>query len=151
MKVHLRSSHVLRQSTHEYPGTKEKIAPRAGTNSLWNKELKDIISRCRLTYIVDQGVPPNKESFRGGGSAASDYQIDHVHQQNHRMWQEQNTHLFYIVDASITLKGPYLEADLRLIEVSTPYGRHARWGRLLAVGGSIIQAGCVEARNVKYK
>ena len=34
------------------------------------------------------------------------------------MWQEQNTHRFYIIDAPITLKRPYLEADLRLIEVS---------------------------------
>ena len=33
-----------RFTTHDYPGTKEKIAPRAGTNSLWNKELKDIVS-----------------------------------------------------------------------------------------------------------
>ena len=41
-----------RFSTPNYPGTKEKIAPRAGTNARWNKELKDIFSRCRLTHII---------------------------------------------------------------------------------------------------
>ena len=45
-----------RFTTTDYPDNKEKIAPRADTNSLWNKELKDIVSRCQLTHIIDQGV-----------------------------------------------------------------------------------------------
>ena len=109
-----------RFTTHDYPGTKEKIAPRAGTNSLWNKELKDIVSRCQLTHIIDEGVPPSWDFIRGkfSFSAANDYQITNAHQYAVREWQAQNTHLFWIIDASITLKGPYLEADLRLIELS---------------------------------
>ena len=38
-----------RFTTTEYPCTKEKIAPRGGTNSLWNKEIKDILSRLLLS------------------------------------------------------------------------------------------------------
>ena len=60
------------------------------------------------------------------------------------LWQEQNTHLFYIVDASITLKRPYLEADLRLIEVSFHMGDmrdgvgYLQWVRSFRLADSIV-------------
>ena len=73
-------------------------------------------------HDIDQGLPHFIESIRNQYPTASEHQITTAHQRCYHEWQAQNTHVLFIVDASITLKGPYLEADLRLIEQSFHLG-----------------------------
>ena len=84
--------------------------------------MKDVFSRCQLTHIIEQGQPHSIEKVRNEYPTANDIQIQNAYRCLYHEWQAHNTHVFYIVDASITLKGPYLEADLRLIELSFHLG-----------------------------
>ena len=102
------------------PSTKIKLNPRAGKTAAWEHQLKEILAGLHLSDTIHNSSPPTIEQvahqLATSGYTMTMPQVHGWAQYVVGQWWSNSTTLYHIVYRSITLAGPFEEADLQMIQ-----------------------------------
>ena len=102
------------------PSTKIKLNPRAGKTAAWEHQLKEILAGLHLSDTIHNSSPPTIEQvahqLATSGYTMTMPQVHEWAQYVVSQWWSNSTTLYHIVYRSITLAGPFEEADLQMIQ-----------------------------------
>ena len=133
------------------PSTKTKLNPRAGKTAAWEHQLKEILAGLHLSDTIHNPSPPTPEQV-AHQLATSGYimtmpQIHTWAQYVIGQWWSNSTTLYHIVYRSITLTGPFEEADLQMIQRSFWLGDYRHGYNLFQWATSHVVATSVASQS----
>ena len=105
-------------SITNYPGTQGKLVPRDAPTTLWKEEFNDLLGNRKRSHILVMTGPPALATFSASFLTrypnAQHSIVLKAYAKEYMLYLQHNTDVYHILRASMTLQGPFVNADIQL-------------------------------------